>query len=202
MNARKLMFWGSEQILHSVTQRNSTDGQRSWLKLGRDAQTVVEKLWRGLNLRCWQRYACVISRRQSDGHNTWQTEVNLPAPTLQTSDHAVPEIHTFKSDSIGKRGPECSGLQIPLPHFWSWGVGGMMLAQQKRHLLQKDKWMWTWWLLIIWDMRGGEIYGVGLGTRLFLYVSSQRLVPTPTEHSSSITQRGRTQASPKCTSAF
>lgn len=44
MSAQKLMFWGSEQILHSLTQRNSTDSQRSWLKLGRDAQTVVVKL--------------------------------------------------------------------------------------------------------------------------------------------------------------
>lgn len=44
MSARKLMFWGSEQISHSLTQRNSIDRQRSWLKLGRDAQTVVVKL--------------------------------------------------------------------------------------------------------------------------------------------------------------
>lgn len=121
MSARKLIFWVSEQILHSLTQRNRTDGQRSWLKLGRDAQTVVVKL-------CHKHSPDSIMHARFQEGNQTHTIHDRPQLTCQPQWCrlliTVSEIHTFKSDSIGKREPECSGLQIPLPHFWSWGVGG------------------------------------------------------------------------------
>lgn len=83
MSARKLMFWGSEQILHSLTQINSIDGQRSWLKLGRDAQTVVVKLWRGLNLLCHKRSPDSIMHARFQEGNQMHTIHDRPKLTCQ-----------------------------------------------------------------------------------------------------------------------
>lgn len=83
MSSRQLMFWGSEQILHSVTQRNSTDGQRSWLKLGSGAQMVVVKVWRGLNLRCHKHSPDRIMHARFQEGNQTDTIHDRPKLTCQ-----------------------------------------------------------------------------------------------------------------------
>lgn len=61
-----------------------------------------------------------------------------------------------------------------------------------------DEWKWTSLLHL------SETVGEFRSTKWVfkhesVYVSSQRLVPPPTEHSSTIIQRGRNEASPKYT---
>lgn len=96
---------------------------------------------------------------------------------------------------------ERTGSQMNVSHCKSW-IGSWMMPAQTIKTFPKEGQIDVDSVPAHVETWGGEIYRVGLGTWLFLYVSSQQLVWTPTEHSSSLSHRGGTEASPKWTSKF